>query len=100
MCKYSPHTSVEETDTALQIDEILLQKRTHDADIERNIIQQLSTLHNPFLMKAMEDYMPCELYKNDTVDAHVHNIHDSKTKRGQIRNLYKEYVSVFINTLQ
>lgn len=93
--KYSP--SVEETDTALQIDEILLQE--HDADMEKNIIQQLSTLHNPFLMKAMEDYMPSELFKNDTVDARVHNTHDSKAKQGRIHNLYKEYVFVFINTL-
>lgn len=84
--KYSP--SVEETDTVLQIDKISLQE--HDADIEKNIIQQLSSLHNPFLMKAMEDYMPCELYKNDTVDARAHNAHDSKAKQGQIHNLYKE----------
>ncbi|XP_077272317.1 gamma-tubulin complex component 5 isoform X2 [Temnothorax americanus] len=84
--KYSP--SVEETDTAPQIDEILLQE--YDADIETNIIQQLSTLHNPFLMKAMEDYMPCELYKNDTVDARVHSTHTSKTKQGQRHTLYQE----------
>ncbi|KYN21845.1 Gamma-tubulin complex component 5 [Trachymyrmex cornetzi] len=86
--KYS--LPVEETDTvcALQLDEIFLQE--YDADIEKNIIQQLSTLHNPFLMKAMEDYMPSELYKNDTVDSHVHNTHDSKTKQGQIHNLYRE----------
>lgn len=84
--KYSP--SVEETDTA-QIDEVSLQE--YDADIEKNIIQQLSTLHNPFLMKAMEDYMPCELYnKNDMVDACVHNTHNSKTKPDQIQNLYKK----------
>ncbi|XP_024868902.1 gamma-tubulin complex component 5 isoform X2 [Temnothorax curvispinosus] len=84
--KYS--SSVEETDTAPQIDEILLQE--YDADIETNIIHQLSTLHNPFLMKAMEDYMPCELYKNDTVVARVHSTHNSKTKQGQIYNLYQE----------
>jgi len=83
--KYSP--SVEETDTA-QINEVSLQE--YDADIEKNIIQQLSTLHNPFLMKAMEDYMPCELYKNDMVDACVHNTHNSKTKPDQIHNLYKK----------
>lgn len=89
--KYNP--SVEETDTALQIDRILLQE--HDADIEKNIIQQLSTLHNPFLMKAMEDYMPCELYKNDTVDARVHNTHNAKAKQSQIHNLYKEYICLY-----
>ncbi|XP_012522259.1 gamma-tubulin complex component 5 isoform X2 [Monomorium pharaonis] len=84
--KYSP--PMEEIDTALQIDRILLQE--HDADIEKNIIQQLSALHNPFFMKAMEDYMPCELYKNDTVDAPVPNTHSSKTKQNQIHHLYKE----------
>jgi len=94
--KYS--LPVEETDTALQLDEIFIQE--YDADIEKNIIQQLSTLHNLFLMKAMEDYMPSELYKNDTVDTHVHNTHDSKTKQGQIHNLYREYVYVFINILR
>lgn len=83
---------MEETDTALQVDK--LQK--YDVDIEKNIIQQLSTLHNPFLMKVMEDYLPCELYKNDLVDACVHNIHNSKRKLGQIYNLYKEYMSIVI----
>lgn len=87
---------MEETDSALQIDRILFQE--YDADIEKNIIQQLSTLHNPFLMKAMEDYMPCELYKNDTVDAHIHNTHNSKTKQGQIYNLYKKYMSILIKS--
>ncbi|XP_012229926.1 gamma-tubulin complex component 5 isoform X2 [Linepithema humile] len=82
--KYSP--SVEETDTsALQVDKIL---QEYDADIEKNIIQQLSTLHNPFLMKAMEDYMPCELYKSDTVDAR--NTHDSKRKQDRTYDLYKK----------
>lgn len=88
MSKYSQ--SVEETDTALQVDERL---QKYDVDIEKNIIQQLSTLHNPFLMKVMEDYMPCELYKNDMVDT-VHNTHNSKRKLDQIHNLYKEYVNL------
>lgn len=86
--KYSP--SVEETDIAQQIDEIL---QTYDADIEKNIIQQLSTLHNPFLMKVMKDYMPCELYKNDMVDACEHNT-NSEVKLGQIHKLYIEYMSI------
>lgn len=86
--KYSP--SVEETDTSvLQVDKILLE---YDADIEKNVIQQLSTLHNPFFMKAMEDYMPCELYKNDTVDARTCNTHDSKRKRDHTCDLYKKYI--------
>ncbi|KAL6267426.1 hypothetical protein P5V15_000502 [Pogonomyrmex californicus] len=84
--KYNP--SIEETDTALQIDKISLQE--YDADIEKNIIQQLSNSSNPFFIKAMEDYMPCELYKNDTVDAPVRNTHNSKRKQNQIHNLYKE----------
>ncbi|KAL0104636.1 hypothetical protein PUN28_017403 [Cardiocondyla obscurior] len=83
--KYNP--SVEETDTVSQIDEILPE---YDADIEINIIQQLSTLHNPFFMKAMEDYLPCELYKNDMVDARVHNTRNSKIKESQIHKLYEE----------
>ncbi|XP_011858715.1 PREDICTED: gamma-tubulin complex component 5 isoform X2 [Vollenhovia emeryi] len=84
--KYS--LSVEETDTAPQINKLLLRER--DTDIEKNIIQQLSILHNPFLMKAMEDYLPCELYKNDTVDARAHSTHSSKTKQDQMYNLYKK----------
>ncbi|CAL1675989.1 unnamed protein product [Lasius platythorax] len=85
--KYSP--AVEETDTSvLQIDKISLQE--YDADIERNIIEQLSILHNPFLMKAMEDYMPCELYKNDTVDAYMHNTRVPTAKQDQIYDLYKK----------
>lgn len=87
--KYNP--AVEETDTSvLQIDKISLQE--YDADIERNIIEQLSTLHNPFLMKAMEDYMPCELYRNDTVDACTHNTRVLKAKQDQIYDLYKKYL--------
>lgn len=87
--KYSP--AVEETDTSvLQIDKISLQE--YDVDIERNIIEQLSTLHNPFLMKAMEDYMPCELYKNDTVDAYTHDTRVPKAKQDQIHDLYKKYL--------
>lgn len=90
--KYNP--SVEETDTsALQIiirDQTTIQE--YDDDIEKNIIQQLSTLHNPFLMKAMEDYMPLELYTNDTVDVPVYtNADNSTTKRSQMHNLYKKY---------
>ncbi|XP_072754778.1 gamma-tubulin complex component 5 isoform X1 [Anoplolepis gracilipes] len=85
--KYSPE--VEETDASvLQIDKLSLQE--YDADIEKNILEQLSISHNPFLMKAMEDYMPCELYKNDTVDAYMHNTHVLKTKQDQIYDLYKK----------
>jgi hypothetical protein len=86
--KYTP--LIEETDASiLQIDEIL---EEHDADVEKNIIQQLSTLHNPFFMKAMEDYMPCELYRNDTVDAHIPNIQNiqyPKMEQNQMYDLYK-----------
>lgn len=90
--KYSP--AIEETDAStLQIDKISLQE--YDADIERNIIEQLSTLHNPFLMKAMEDYMPCELYKNDTVDSYTHNTRVPKTKQDQIYDLYKKYTYIY-----
>lgn len=72
----------------LEIDEILLQG--HDADMEKNIVQQLSALHNPFFMKAMEDYMPCELYRNDTVDAHIQkSTRNSETKQNKMYNLYK-----------
>lgn len=91
--KYSP--AIEETDASiLQIDKISLQE--YDVDIERNIIEQLSTLHNPFLMKAMEDYMPCELYKNDTVDSCTHNIRAPKAKQDQIYDLYKKYTYIYI----
>jgi len=87
--KYTP--LIEETDACmLQIDEILLEE--HDVDVEKNIIQQLSTLHNPFFMKAMEDYMPYELYRNDTVDAHIQNIQNiqyPKMEQNQIYDLYK-----------
>lgn len=89
--KYSP--PVEETDTsAMHINEVLLQE--YDDDIEKNIIQQLSTMHNPFVMKAMEDYMPSELYKNDTVDARMFDIHDPQAKRSQTHNLYKKLQSL------
>lgn len=91
--KYSP--AIEETDAStLQIDKISLQE--YDADIERNIIEQLSTLHNPFLMKAMEDYMPCELYKNDTVDSYTHNSRGPKAKQDQIYDLYKKYTYIYL----
>lgn len=89
--KYSP--SIEETDAAEpQIDKTALQE--YDDDIEKNIIQQLSNLHNPFFMKAMEDYLPPELCKNDTVDAHKFDIQDSQVKKDPIHNLYKRYLYV------
>ncbi|XP_032689925.1 gamma-tubulin complex component 5 isoform X2 [Odontomachus brunneus] len=85
--KYSP--SIEETDTAaLKIVEISLQE--YDNDVEKNIIQQLSDLHNPFFMKAMEDYMPPEFCKNDTVDAHIFNTRNSQIQEDQMHNLYKK----------
>ncbi|EZA47650.1 Gamma-tubulin complex component [Ooceraea biroi] len=84
--KYSPPS--EEIDAStLQTDEILLQE--YDADMEKNIVQQLSTSHNPFFMKAMEDYLPCELYKSDTVDAHTQNTRQPKAKQKQMYHLYK-----------
>lgn len=43
-------------------------------------------------MKAMEDYMPCELYKNDTVDARACNTRDSKRKQDHTYDLYKKYI--------
>lgn len=89
--KYSP--SVEETDAAaLQIDKISLQE--YDNDVERNVIQHLSNLHNPFFMKAMEDYMPSELCKNDTVDAHTSDTCGSRVKEDRIHNLYKKYLYI------
>lgn len=93
--KYSP--AIEETDTSvLQIDKISLQE--YDAKIERNIIEQLSILNNPFFMKAMEDYMPCELYKNDTVDAYIHNTYSPKANQDQINDLYEKYIYMHIKS--
>lgn len=88
--KYSPST--EETDaSAPRIDEILSLGYDDDDDVEKNIIQQLSTLQNPFFMKATEDYMSSELYKNDTVDAHMRDTRDSRAKGGQLHDLYEKY---------
>lgn len=89
--KYSQ--SIEETDTSqmhhMEIDAILLQE--YDAYVEKNVIQQLSNLHNPFLIKAMENYMPSKLYVDDTVDAHISNIRNCKTKENQLNNLHEKY---------
>lgn len=40
-----------------------------DIDLEQNIIEQLSAVNNPFLMKAFKDYIPPALYAKDVVDA-------------------------------
>nr|XP_050845140.1 gamma-tubulin complex component 5 isoform X1 [Vespula vulgaris] len=40
----------------------------YDEDLEKNIIQQLSAVNNPFLMKAFKDYIPPALYGQDMVD--------------------------------
>ncbi|XP_076753006.1 gamma-tubulin complex component 5 isoform X1 [Xylocopa sonorina] len=39
-----------------------------DEDMEKNIIQQLTTFNNPFLLKAFEDYLPSELLKKNNAD--------------------------------
>lgn len=43
-------------------------------------------------MKAMEDYIPPEFCKNDTVDAHTFNTRNSQMKEDQMHNLYKKYL--------
>lgn len=40
----------------------------YDEDLEKNIIQQLSAVNNPFLMKSFKDYIPPALYGQDIVD--------------------------------
>ncbi|XP_014606762.1 PREDICTED: gamma-tubulin complex component 5 [Polistes canadensis] len=40
-----------------------------DEDLEKNIMQQLSAVNNPFLMKAFKDYLPSALYEQDVVDS-------------------------------
>ncbi|XP_076685687.1 gamma-tubulin complex component 5 isoform X2 [Andrena cerasifolii] len=40
----------------------------YDEDVDRNIIQQLTEFNNPFLLKALEGYIPSELLKKDTAD--------------------------------
>lgn len=42
-------------------------------------------------MKAMENYIPSEFCKNDTVDAHTFNTRDSQMKEDKIHYLYKKY---------
>ncbi|CAK9832549.1 Gamma-tubulin complex component 5 [Anthophora retusa] len=40
----------------------------YDENIEKNIIQQLTEFNNPFLLKALEDYLPPELLKKNNTD--------------------------------
>ncbi|KZC05180.1 Gamma-tubulin complex component 5 [Dufourea novaeangliae] len=67
----------------------------YDDDVERAIIQQLTEFNNPFLLKALEDYIPPELLKTDVTDVCC-----SKVKRTEIcsNNLFErlEKVSDYI----
>lgn len=54
-------------------------KNEYDEDMEKNIIKQLSEFNNPFLLKALEEYLPSELLKkSDTDDAEVPQIQNIK----------------------
>ncbi|XP_011140681.1 gamma-tubulin complex component 5 isoform X2 [Harpegnathos saltator] len=82
--------SIKEIDTTeLQMDEV---SQEYEFELEINIVGQLSNLHNPFFMKAMENYMPYLLCKNDIVGDL--DTRDSQIEEEQIHNLYKKLQKV------
>ncbi|KAG7205799.1 hypothetical protein KM043_007744 [Ampulex compressa] len=53
----------------------------YSAEFEKNIVQQLSDLNNPFLMKAFEDYIPSVLYKQNDMDTKLLDNHSIEVSR-------------------
>ncbi|KAK1132289.1 hypothetical protein K0M31_016408 [Melipona bicolor] len=66
--KYSINKQKEEESVSSFQEEEEVIKNEYDEDMEKNIIKQLSEFNNPFLLKALEDYLPSELLKRDNVD--------------------------------
>lgn len=76
----------EESVSSFQEKEVI--KDEYDEDMEKNIIKQLSEFNNPFLLKALEDYLPPELLKRDNVD----DVGISEIQHIQIEtNIFKRY---------
>ncbi|XP_024941437.1 gamma-tubulin complex component 5 isoform X2 [Cephus cinctus] len=46
---------------------------THDTNIEENIIQQMTKMENPFLIKALEKYLPFNMVQKDKINGLISN---------------------------
>ena len=58
-------------------------------------MKQLSEFNNPFLLKALEDYLPPELLKKDNVD----DVGVSEIQNIQIEtNIFKRYFYYILQT--
>ncbi|XP_050477296.1 gamma-tubulin complex component 5 isoform X4 [Bombus huntii] len=78
-------------------------KNEYDEDMEKNIIKQLSEFNNPFLLKALEEYLPSELLKkSDTDDAEVPQIQNIKMETNIFKRLEREsnYILPFRKILE
>lgn len=62
----------------------------YDEDVDRNIIQQLTEFNNPFLLKALEGYIPSELLKKDTAD--TTNSRSVESIKTRANNLFDRYI--------
>ncbi|XP_053979721.1 gamma-tubulin complex component 5 isoform X1 [Hylaeus volcanicus] len=67
----------------------------NDEDVEKNIVQELSEFNNPFLLKALEGYIPPQLLGKDISDACCSVVKSTKVNSN---NLFKrlEKVSNYI----
>ncbi|XP_076397940.1 gamma-tubulin complex component 5 isoform X2 [Megachile rotundata] len=65
-----------QTEVSSTDDEITEDK--HNEDIDRNIIQQLTEFNNPFLLKALESYLPSELLNKSTTSTFISKCQNDK----------------------
>ncbi|XP_011505710.1 PREDICTED: gamma-tubulin complex component 5 [Ceratosolen solmsi marchali] len=63
----------------------------HDADVEQNIMQQVTNTNNPFLMKALENFILPESRNSDSIDGTSTSSHKSVkwTKDAQDDKLFE-----------
>nr|XP_034190148.1 gamma-tubulin complex component 5 isoform X2 [Osmia lignaria] len=76
--KCKPHKEI----PSINEDEVKEDK--HNEDIDKNIIQQLTEFNNPFLLKALEDYLPSELLNKSSTDTFIAKCQSNKVKSNNI----------------
>lgn len=84
--KCKPHKQIS------SINEDKVKEDKHNEDIDKNIIQQLTEFNNPFLLKALEDYLPSELLDKSTTVTFISKFQNNEIKSN---NIFKRYFCKF-----
>ncbi|XP_066584961.1 gamma-tubulin complex component 5-like [Prorops nasuta] len=74
--------------------------KENDVTLERNIVEQLLILDNPFLTKALERYIPIDLQRKDTVDSDNTNTNNPHADEDDTLFEMLEKISQFILPLR